>query len=490
MQNITVRIPSDYFKSIPRKEYSNYKSALAREFVQNSDDAFAKNIRFTLDPESRTLRVVDDGVGMDEDTLVNRLLVLGGSKKGEGAVGGFGKAKELLFLAHKSFTIRTGNLRYTGQGLDGTLEVTEEFTVGTDITIELYEDEDIASLRYYMEEQLKKNETRAKVYFNGTLISGTEKLEFIKDLTDESGEVFAKMYLNRNTTSNSALIRVRGICMFPHYLNDEEMPQVIFELEGSSLDKLTANRDGMSWSVLKSFQEQVNLLVIDKLSATRKKPTKTEYINGPEGTRMVVSKRTQERASAIAEENYARYTGELVQALLMLIPEQDSPYTKQRSLRSALSKFAYPADFVLHYNCAVPAKIHPHSWNAQYRKIALTWEFIIKAIISALDMDLSYAIGWTLESTESGEYTTASTYEDQERGVRCFLLNPLAKENTSSKYRELVWELLESAIHEIAHLRVNYHDEVFVCEVTRIRRAIRHIDFYKFCKALLREEED
>ena len=52
------------------------------------------DFRLTVnDRDAIELSVDDDGIGMDRDTLENILLCMGGSKKPEGSIGGFGYAK-------------------------------------------------------------------------------------------------------------------------------------------------------------------------------------------------------------------------------------------------------------------------------------------------------------------------------------------------------------------------------------------------------------
>lgn len=134
-----VQVPHSYFQKA-RSEYSDWRWAVIREFIQNSYDAQASTIEFRLIANAADrieLHVDDDGIGMDEDTLLNVLLCMGGSRKLEGSIGGKGWAKAILFFAHHGYTIRTGNLRVDGSG--GEYRLTEEPTniAGTRITVEL-----------------------------------------------------------------------------------------------------------------------------------------------------------------------------------------------------------------------------------------------------------------------------------------------------------------------------------------------------------------
>lgn len=490
MPELNFQIPTDYFKSVPRKEYANYRQALAREFLQNSNDAGASCVKFVLDTTERRLTVVDDGVGMDEEILVNKLLVLGGTHKAEGAVGGFGKAKELLFLAHKEFTIKTRNLVYKGSGLKGVLSYSDEHIQGTHIVVDFYEDENLVELKAGMLNQLRTNQPNCSVYFNGELVEPAQRGEYIKDLTvGENAEVFAKMYVNPDSTSYCASVRANGVQMFVVYLNSSDAPKITIELEGSSISKLTANRDYMNQDYAQALQAQINELVVDRLSATRPKPLQTTYLSGPNGPLRIQSSRTQNALKLADHSPHA--VQDLVELLGSIGPGTDgSYYEKKRALMNTISRFSYQADFVLHQNKEIAAKMHPYSWNSYYRRLALTWEYTLKSIFNALDVDMVFSIGWIAEDAALGVQAEAAMHYDQDRGLYCFLLNPYASCVNKTKFRELVWEVLELAIHEIAHLKESYHDEVFVGECRKIRRAIRHIDFYKVCKFFLKEEED
>src|ERR1700675_3686283 len=82
-------------------DYSNKYWAFAREILQNSIDCGSTeiSIRVAEDLSGGTIVPVNnDGEPMSSDVLVNKLLSLGASGKDfKGSVGGFGKAKEILY---------------------------------------------------------------------------------------------------------------------------------------------------------------------------------------------------------------------------------------------------------------------------------------------------------------------------------------------------------------------------------------------------------
>ena len=112
-----VQMPHEFFRK-SKQEYRNWRFAMIRELIQNSYDAMAANIAFSFqeDEGHNTVVCEDDGCGMDADTLENALLCLGGTKKPDGAIGGKGWAKSLLFFAHRSYSIHSLDNLVTGNG--------------------------------------------------------------------------------------------------------------------------------------------------------------------------------------------------------------------------------------------------------------------------------------------------------------------------------------------------------------------------------------
>src|SRR5471030_979626 len=134
-----VEVPHSYFQKA-KNEYSDWRWAMIREFIQNSYDARSANIDFRLIANAAgrvELHVDDDGIGMDQDTLENVLLCMGGTRKLEGSIGGKGWAKAILFFAHHAYTICSRNLRVEGTGGEYRLTTESANIPGTQITVEL-----------------------------------------------------------------------------------------------------------------------------------------------------------------------------------------------------------------------------------------------------------------------------------------------------------------------------------------------------------------
>jgi hypothetical protein len=96
-----------------KNDYADFYWAIARESMQNNMDCGSDeiNVQIRLDGSDTLLTWSNNGSLMTREILQGKLLALGGSGKGfQGTVGGFGKAKEILYFCHMSYEIRSGNL--------------------------------------------------------------------------------------------------------------------------------------------------------------------------------------------------------------------------------------------------------------------------------------------------------------------------------------------------------------------------------------------
>ena len=146
-----ITIPPGYFIKAVKAEYSDYQEALWRELFQNSLDAGSTRIDVFVNDSGFTFR--DNGCGMDRETLINGMLTLGGTVKGENATGGFGQAKNLLTLCHKSYIVKTRNLVVDGSGIYFHISEADDYLQGTEY--EVIPDSDFEWSRYTSLQNLK-----------------------------------------------------------------------------------------------------------------------------------------------------------------------------------------------------------------------------------------------------------------------------------------------------------------------------------------------
>lgn len=244
-------------------DYYNWRQAIVREFMQNSMDCGSKTIKVTAhnDNGDTVLVVENDGSPMGRETLVNKLLALGGSGKNfQNTVGGFGKAKELLYYCHKSYKIETGNLVVTGSGAGYDIDEAPTSLYGTRSTVVIAGD--------HVEKLVSAFQQFASyAQWDGVLIVNGETLE--TDLRKGSPRRdlgFGMVYTNKSFP-NKLIVRINGIPMFYEYISFNRC--VVVELKGTSADVLTSNRDGLNSSCRHELSAFITELAVDKRSALK-----------------------------------------------------------------------------------------------------------------------------------------------------------------------------------------------------------------------------
>ncbi len=270
----TITIGSEFFATA-LKDYREWNIKWWREAVQNSVDAGARTIHLesrVLDDGTIQVSIDDDGTGMDEDTLLSKFLVLGGTTKiGQGGVaGGFGKAKELLLLPWVSWLIHTRNTLVKGAGIDYTVFSNYEPRQGTRLEVRMPPDKytDYVSAIAFVEKCYLPHVT---FFINGKKVAANLKA---KDLIIKSEK--ADFYFTPNAKKDDkkhyyAYVRVRGLYMFSSHIG--EIPgHVLVELTAPSVEVLTANRDGFrDWSTGHEMDKFAARIAKDNMSALREK---------------------------------------------------------------------------------------------------------------------------------------------------------------------------------------------------------------------------
>lgn len=469
----TVTIPADYFLKMAKHDYSNYREALAREFYQNSIDAGATRIEVTTDPERRCIEVKDDGCGMDFDTLKHKLLVLGGSKKGDGAVGAFGKAKEVLFFSWQRYEIETQDWKVEGSAADYKIKRNCR-TNGTVARIFIQKEEPFAALAAQFTNIAAKMETKAKLFVNGARIECKRRRGTLKkDLG------WCAIYQVKCRDAPYMPVRVDGIWMFDRYVGLGQ-GELVLELKRSSLECLTSNRDSLKWEWLGRLEPFLADLQVNKRSALKDRSKDVfEKIKG--SGRVKVSKQdAEEILSSIGKVEQEGATLEMLWASLKQELEQarvpaakERAYTLARQMKDANDFFryrdriqfmGYEPDFIIKHEGA-KAKVDRFMKTDKARVLAKIWTETVKQVLLDNEMYLEFTAGFTFNAEEEAEYVR--------RGDELyFLLNPTNIGKMGRRWL-LMEEMKDRAIHEVAHHKVPDHNETFVLEMARIRRNTR-----------------
>jgi len=229
--------PVDVILNLARKIYErNFFPIWTREVVQNSVDAKAKNIYITTTRERinekyiTKLTVVDDGIGMDEKTIHDAFLTLGGSyKEGDEITGGFGIAKVIVIWGNTEVNGVLWKLITRDNYVDSSFlgkkpveKLTKQFA-GT--KIEVYRQED-----YYHSqiiEVLENCNVSANLFYNGL------KIKQLKRATKKGELSWCNIFYKKSCEKhqkNHLIVRVNGIYQFSRYISSRMPGAAIVEV--------------------------------------------------------------------------------------------------------------------------------------------------------------------------------------------------------------------------------------------------------------------
>ena len=487
MQN-SIAIPDFYFFRMAKQDYANWKSALAREFYQNSIDAQATRIDITFDLENNMISVLDNGCGMDEDIIKNKLLVLGGSHKEGSGVGAFGKAKELLFFSWPFYHIHTKGIEVQGEASRYAIDNAQEHINGTKATIKIPDNENIEFIKEFFINVAQKIQTKCKIYIDG------EHIPFAHNkgkLRSESS--WYKIYQNKSASSNMAQFRINGIWMFDRYIGGNH-GQIFVELNNNSLEYLTSNRDALKYTYQREIDELINDLQVNQRKLDDNTDDVFEKIEG-EGSVVVKGELTFDDLDDLVDYIEDGKSQDVLSVLSKNIPENrnsdvykditskrydsikqtleeaiqnESSYVSKLDSCKPLEFLGYQPDFVLKYKGKRTKRIEKFMETNKASLLANIWTEIVKQVMIDNEIYTRFVAGYVFDSNACAMYC-------RNNGEQCILVNPFKiGEETGVKQvmtnrKVLVEALKSSACHEIAHMFEDNHNENFVKFEHKIR---------------------
>jgi hypothetical protein len=192
--------------------------------MQNSLDCGSRFIRIEVsdgadedgNPETY-VTVQNNGEPMTEEILRDKLLSLAESGKDfQGSAGGFGKAKEILYFAHKRYMIWSGEWYVHGSGAGYDMSQAETPLKGTrsHVVWEGHHSEELIG-QFSRFIQLSGTDDRCKFCLNGkSLRPGMPAGQAVRTL-DEDGQPWANVSLSR-AEKGRVVVRVSSIHPFQH----------------------------------------------------------------------------------------------------------------------------------------------------------------------------------------------------------------------------------------------------------------------------------
>jgi hypothetical protein len=526
-----IRIGREFF-SAAIKDYADWREKWWREAIQNAVDAGATTIDCGIENIGDYVEVwcADNGSGMDEETILDKFLVLGATTKTVGSTtGGFGKAKELLLLPWMRWIIESGTVTVVGEGADYKVTRGKAGIEGTRLTVHMPRDEathEPAAMAFIGKCYLP----RVKFYVNDKLVKAKLKTgELVKEFEGKA----AVYYDKRPSDLNEMLIRANGLYMFQQYVSSEVPGTIIVELLRPSIELLSANRDGFRDTDLRwDMRRFADRLATD---ATQELKSKRGLIRKKfKGTGKFSAAKAETLAAALLEslggmlprggskrrlELSAGQEREIEQVLKRMggaelaergigdwgegsTGEQPAPPLNLRAspelakamldgtevegtnhMESVAKQLAWEPDFYLYNNnegWRVSKKFYPEHMAPTVRKLLRFWAECCRFILIALGSEAQYGVGFVFDNGVGGMHVN-------EDGENWLLLNPFKGTYTSDPIyslskKEDVDKIWATAVHEVTHMAdgIDYHGDSYASALTRnfgkLRRTAKQID--------------
>lgn len=492
-RDVTFRIGAEYYTKV-LNEYADWREKWWREALQNAVDAGATRIACDV-VEGKVDGVSvwqvscdDNGAGMDEDTLINKFLVLGGTTKtGETTTGGFGVAKSLLILPWVRWRIETRDLAIEGAQDKGQF-TNVPLRKGTRLTVWMPESNTttVAAAIAVIE---KSYLPTISFTANGKKMKADlGPGEIVRSLSGKADLV----HIDNKERRSSLLVRSNGLYMFSEWAGEDIIGQMLLELRASSTKLLSANRDSfrdyslgvevrklmkelsIEWkTVLRgklgmiakkykgegsfsaSLKDQATAALIEVIG--RSKKDKRGHVESVVDIEHVLE-------SAAGERHAASWFVDETRVLLEILktaPTDDS----SRLERVSKALLWQPDYYVLNERegFKVGTKFFPETMSSGVRRLVRTWAEFCRWVFVQLGSDAEYGVGVVFSEGAGAMYK-------REGDEHWLLFNPLRQGALLDPTvdADLAW-LYAAAIHECTHMAdgVDYHDESFATALTR-----------------------
>jgi len=475
-----IQISNEFFKK-ERNNYTDWPFAFWRELFQNSIDAGAKNIDISTkqtDEDHTFVSFNDDGCGFTSETRDNVFFCLGKTDKGEGTIGGFGKARIVVCFSQHNYQIISQDWRCTGSGSSYEIHPFKGYYKGCSVIVDVDTSDlhprmkdnsiEVAFIECCLYDYLNTTQMNCRVTINGIVYSGglhkrrlAKRLSFGYIFTNKSGRF--KGYL---------VVRVSGVTMFKRYIGGSSV-QVVLEIDPkNSREVLLSNRDMLHQEYQDELDKFTQMLAVDKTSALRDNYQRFYFYQGsPKITRRKIERKEVPGHKEIKQWQYiikpkiAAFTVP-PRATSTNIPDikyQDANYKIDALIPSAIviSETRNPKVR------RVVSKYNPVNWDdggGNRKKLLRQWSTICDFVVGeylgyAKRDELSWRPGFVFSDDSDAMYFMDST------SVACFMLNPVDKDGKiiyGLRSKDSWKKMLIRACHEVSHFVETYHDERFV----------------------------
>lgn len=505
----TIQLPGDYFVK-EKLSYNDFKMAWAREAIQNSRDAGAKNIDFTIkeDYDAKKLKVIceDDGRGMNADVLHNVFLKMGGSQKEDGATGGFGYAKVLLAFAHLNYKIQTQDLEVVGSAAKYGSRQVADFRKGVRLEVEMTTEDNSA---WSMEDALREVVSNSnlgkdvKVTLNGLELAASNTPQPYQ-LETALGNLTFNDSQSMHSSSSTIWVRMNGLAMFKTRLwTDGAAFLGYLELKGHSLEMLTSNRDSLSKGKseilnkilqdLANDREKLKLggdidLTLNERAVTFESLTKEEQeeVMQQAATQNLTRSAVMEQLNALAEQ---MSTPEAMHPFSALLDKVKNIKSKLDDKISKIPSQWYPANFKVKFSDSDTSQENAHIHSSlisssmglkRTAKIAAGWSKMMSVLLE----NESYRSALGIKMDAKGQFfqgdlviqpgfvygsVTGLNTTDKKNNRISIMMNPELIRKLDYKIPDII-DLLH---HELNHVMHSHHGESFTIGEFKLRKIMR-----------------
>ena len=482
----TVRLAPDFFKKERNQAYTDWQSAFWRELFQNAVDQNASRINITIHPVESDVIITfnDNGPGMTRDVLENVYFAIGATtKSGPTQIGGMGRARILTCFAMKHYSIRSHN--YLVQGKNGEYSIYDQsnFLSGCNLTITV-DDSTVDRMTEKLSDFLGESRMNTAVYVNNELVNKSAIFQgrHVRDLNtsvDNSGENFAKVYVNKSADNHRVIIRVNGVSMFSERI--EAKAQVVIELDpGLSRSILTSNRDELRGEYRGALHRFLQQLAVDTKSAIRDRFTRrTQVTSGGGMKRMRHPNRSltwtdvtaRQFATAVTEAKRESFTqNEVIHNNYYM-----NPFSVWMSMTFG-DIYIYDETQNASMHKIIPNYL-PENWvpmtvqgktfrkGGNMLKVLLMWKtaitYALEVSFDYLDSsEISYAVGFIFKDS----LVTGAAEHRIQNGGHVMTICPIDKDGKlyySVRNRWSLKKLMTNAKHEVTHIKHSWHNESF-----------------------------
>lgn len=498
----TVKIPHQFFRDEKTKLYSEWRLAFWRELLQNSIDAGATRIDISVAQDGDNIRCFceDDGCGMSADLLENVYFRLGESSKGQGSIGGFGRARIMTCFGNKSYRIRTMDNIVDGEGSQYEISSSLEYYDGCSVEIEV-DDATQEQMLSAIRQILSQSTLSQRVFINGNEFSNWLKRgRRVRELS------FGGVYTNISSRSYSYKIisRVNGLSMFTTYVNLDK--QIVVEIDPEkSRDVLNASRSSFINEASREFTRWQSEIAVDSQTSLRarnrevrelirgagcRKSSRRRKINNIESApiqpapiqpapilqyKAASTNSIEMIESSLEQKNAAKENAVENDPIgkpfdsnlkdIMFIDESDG------SIPKAVVERFHPSNWTREIKKDKGARV-PYNRGREYYRLLRAFEIaceeavcILIEEIDAMPDALHWGVGWAF-----GPFDALHT--ESSDGVHFFMLNPIGSSGSKARFKtgrkEDLIAIIALAQHEVAHSLRSFHDEEWGNALTRI----------------------